>query len=54
MMRPLKHYTHHPKQAYVSWIKRYLYFHGRRHPSAMNAPEVESHRANLAVPAMPS
>jgi uncharacterized protein YfaA (DUF2138 family) len=37
----LKHYSIRTEQAYVGWIKRYIYFHGVRHPAEMGAPEVE-------------
>jgi hypothetical protein len=28
-----KHYSYGTEQAYVGWIKRYIYFHDVRHPS---------------------
>jgi hypothetical protein len=28
----LKHYSYRTEQAYVGWIKRYIYFHDVRHP----------------------
>ena len=40
-IRP-KHYSYRTEQAYVGWIKRYIYFHDVRHPSEMDAPEVEA------------
>jgi len=27
-----KHYSLRTEQTYVQWIKRFIYFHGRRHP----------------------
>jgi integron integrase len=45
----LKHYSIRTEQAYVGWIKRYIYFHGMRHPSEMGAPEVEAFLTYLAV-----
>jgi len=45
----LKHYSYRTEQAYVGWIKRYIYFHDVRHPSEMGAPEVESFLTHLAV-----
>jgi len=45
----LKHYSYRTEQAYVGWIKRYIYFHGVRHPSEMGAPEVEAFLTHLAV-----
>jgi hypothetical protein len=38
----LKHYSIRTEQAYVAWIKRYIFFHGKRHPAEMGAPEVEA------------
>jgi hypothetical protein len=29
----IKHYSQRTEQAYVGWIKRYIYFHGVRHPA---------------------
>ena len=34
----LKHYSIRTEQAYVNWIKRYIYFHNPRHPAEMGAP----------------
>jgi integron integrase len=45
----LKHYSYRTEQAYVGWIKRYLYFHGVRHPSEMDASEVKAFLTHLAV-----
>lgn len=35
--------------AYVSWIRRYILFHGKRHPSTMGRAEVEAFLTHLAV-----
>jgi hypothetical protein len=51
----LGHYSYRTEQAYVGWIKRYIYFHDGRHPSAMGTLEVEAflthvlNRVGLAV-----
>jgi len=45
----VKHYSIRTEQAYVSWIKRYIYFHDVRHPAEMGAPEVEAFLTHLAV-----
>ena len=45
----LKHYSLRTEQAYCEWIRRYVRFHGKRHPSAMGAPEVERFLSHLAV-----
>ena len=31
----LKHYSIRTEQAYVDWIKRYIFFHNKRHPIEM-------------------
>lgn len=38
----LKHYSLRTEQAYVDWIKRYIIFHGKRHPAEMGKTELES------------
>ena len=43
-----KHYSVRTEQAYVDWIKRFILFHGRRHPDTMGAEEVRSFLNHLA------
>ena len=45
----LKHYSLRTEQAYCDWIKRFVLFHGKRHPSGMGAAEVEAFLTFLAV-----
>jgi len=45
----VKHYSLRTEQAYLSWIKRFIYFHGKRHPKDMGAREVEAFLSHLAV-----
>ncbi|GAB2902979.1 integron integrase [Uliginosibacterium flavum] len=45
----LKHYSIRTEQAYVGWIKRYILFHDKRHPSGMGKAEVEAFLTALAV-----
>ncbi len=45
----LKHYSIRTEQAYVNWIKRYIYFHNVRHPAEMGAAEVQAFLTHLAV-----
>ncbi len=45
----VKHYSIRTEQAYVQWVKRYLFFHGMRHPKEMGKPEVEAFLTALAV-----
>ena len=35
-----RHYSRRTEEAYVAWIRRYIFFHGKRHPAEMAAPEV--------------
>ncbi len=28
------------EEAYVAWIRRFIFFHGKRHPAEMGAAEV--------------
>jgi integron integrase len=44
-----KHYSIRTEQAYVQWIRRFILFHGKRHPTDMGAPEVEAFLTHLAV-----
>ena len=32
----VKHYSIRTEQAYTGWIKRYILFHGKRHPKERN------------------
>ncbi|RMD59574.1 integron integrase [Candidatus Parcubacteria bacterium] len=44
-----KHYSTRTEQAYVYWIKRFIFFHNKRHPREMGAPEIEAFLTHLAV-----
>ena len=33
----------------MAWIRRYIVFHGKRHPAQMGAPEVTNFLSSLAV-----
>ncbi len=45
----VKHYSIRTEKAYVDWIRRFIHFHGVRHPKEMGAPEVEAFLTHLAV-----
>ncbi|WP_216360871.1 phage integrase N-terminal SAM-like domain-containing protein [Acidithiobacillus marinus] len=45
----LRHYSLRTEQAYAHWVKRFVLFHGKRHPREMGAAEVESFLSWLAV-----
>jgi integron integrase len=43
------HYSLRTEEAYTYWIRQYILYHGKRHPEAMGAPEVEAYLNHLAV-----
>ncbi len=45
----LRHYSLRTEEAYLGWIKRFVWFHGKRHPRDMGAAEVEAFLTDLAV-----
>ena len=45
----VKHYSLRTEETYVQWIKRFIFFHGKRHPREMGAPEIEQFLTDLAV-----
>jgi integron integrase len=45
----LRHYSYRTEQQYVAWIKRFILYQDKRHPSSMGAPEVEGFLTYLAV-----
>src|SRR5580692_2935842 len=44
-----RHLAFRTEQAYLYWMRRYVKFHGRRHPRDMGAAEVEAFLTHLAV-----
>ena len=44
-----KHYSPRTEEAYVGWIRRFVRFHGRRHPREMGEGEVTAFLSSLAV-----
>ncbi len=45
----LKHYSIRTEETYVEWVRRFVLFHGKRHPREMGAAEVEAFLTHLAV-----
>ena len=45
----VKHYSIRTEKTYVDWIKRFILFHGKRHPKDMGANEIEAFLTHLAV-----
>ena len=44
-----KHYSIRTEEAYVNWVRRFILFHGKRHPKEMGGPEIEAFLTHLAV-----
>ncbi|HYC92487.1 MAG TPA: integron integrase [Thermoanaerobaculia bacterium] len=44
-----RHYSRRTEEAYVMWIKRYIFFHNKRHPASMGGEEVNAFLTSLAV-----
>ena len=45
----VKHYAIRTEQTYVDWIKRFIFFHDKRHPKDLGAQDVEAFLTHLAV-----
>ena len=45
----LRHRSPRTEAAYVAWIRRFILFHGKRHPREMGAAEVVAFLSDLAV-----
>ena len=45
----LRHGSPRTEKSYVRWIRRYILFHGKRHPAEMGAPEITRFLSSLAV-----
>ncbi len=43
-----KHYSIHTESAYTDWIKRYIIYHGKRHPKEMGESEISQFLTRLA------
>ena len=44
-----RHYSRRTEKAYVGWIRRFIFFHGKRHPADMGTREVISFITHLAT-----
>jgi hypothetical protein len=42
-----RHCSSRTEDAHVAWVKRYIFFNGRRHPAEMGAPEVTPFLSSL-------
>jgi integron integrase len=43
-----RHYSDKTEKAYVHWIKRYIFFHNKRHPAEMSEKEIAQFLSTLA------
>jgi integrase len=44
-----RHYSRRTEKTYVAWIRRFILFHGKRHPAEMGEDEVSRYLSHLAV-----
>lgn len=44
-----RHYSHNTARVYALWVKRFIMFHGVRHPAEMGEKEINSFLTHLAV-----
>ena len=44
-----RHYSYKTEGAYVSWIKRYILFNGKKHPAEMGEKEISRFISHLAI-----
>ena len=44
-----RHYSIRTEAAYLDWVRRFILFHGKRHPADMGAAEVAAFLTHLAV-----
>jgi len=45
----LKHYSRATEKSYVAWVKRFILYHGKRHPGNVGAKEVTDFLSYLAL-----
>jgi integron integrase len=45
----VRRYSRRTEQTYCHWVRRYIHFHGVRHPAEMGEPEINAFLTDLAV-----
>jgi hypothetical protein len=45
----VRHYSIRTERAYMDWIRRFILYHGKRHPRDMGEAEVAAFLSHLAV-----
>jgi integron integrase len=43
-----RHYSYRTEQTYIDWVRRYILFHGKRHPGELREPEITEFLTSLA------
>jgi len=43
------HYSKRSEESYVRWVKQFVLFNDKRHPSEMGKQEIERYLSHLAV-----
>src|SRR5262249_54290253 len=44
-----RHHSRRTEEAYLGWVRRFIIFHGLRHPRDMGEPEIAGYLSHLAV-----
>jgi integron integrase len=44
-----RHYSRSTEHSYVAWARRFILFHGKRHPDQLGVPEVAGYLSHLAI-----
>src|SRR3990167_948879 len=44
-----RHYSYRTEKAYIHWIKRFIFFHDKRHPTEMGEAEIGRFLSSLAT-----
>ncbi|VAW30953.1 Integron integrase IntIPac [hydrothermal vent metagenome] len=45
----IKHYSIRTEKAYADWIRRFIFYHDKRHPKQMGTREIEQFLSHLAI-----
>jgi hypothetical protein len=45
----IKHYSLRTEESYINWIKRFIFFHNKKHPKDMGEKEITQFLSHLAV-----
>jgi hypothetical protein len=45
----VRHYSRRTEEAYAHWIRKFILYHGKRHPSLMREPEIGAFISALAT-----